>query len=136
METQTETVTTFELSSDCSCEVYDEDTDTTTLSEYCYGCWDDDKDNFKYVILKPWLEANGWDEDSLVYVFSANMNWNKVAGWTNIYASQVIDALTLNGDFTLRYKLDGKDLTCVRSSHDEYGALFTFSKGEVLGEED
>jgi hypothetical protein len=58
------------------------------------------------------------------------MNWNKVAGWTNIRASEAIDCLTLNGDFTLRYELDGKDLTCVRSSHDEYGALFTFSKAQ------
>lgn len=127
----TQKVIEFELSSDCSCEVYDEDTDTSSPSDYCYGCFDEDKDNFKYEIMNPWLEANGWNTDSLVYVFSGNMNWNRVAGWTNIYASQVIDCLTLNGDFTLRYKLVGKDLTCVRSSHDELGALFTFSKGEV-----
>ena len=129
------TIVEFELTSDCSCETYDEDTDTSSPSNECFGCWEDEKDNFKYEIMNPWLEANGWDTDSLVYVFSGNMNWNKVAGWTNIYASQVIDCLTLNGDFTLRYKLDGKDLTCVRSSHDEFGALFTFSKGEVFGEE-
>jgi hypothetical protein len=127
----TKTVIEFELSSDCSCEVYDEDTDTSTPSNECFGCFDEDKDNFKYEVLNPWLEANGWNTESLVYVFSGNMNWNQVAGWTNIYANQVVDCLTLNGDFTLRFKLDGKDLTCVRSSHDEYGALFTFSKGEV-----
>jgi hypothetical protein len=127
----TKTVIEFELSSDCSCEAYDEDTDTSTPSNECFGCFEEDKDNFKYEVLNPWLEANGWNTESLVYVFSGNMNWNQVAGWTNIYANQVIDCLTLNGDFTLRYKLDGKDLTCVRSSHDEFGALFTFSKGEV-----
>lgn len=129
MTTTTEAVK-FELTSDCTCEIYDEDTDTSSPSDECFGCWEDEKDNFKYTILQPWLDANGWNEDTVVYVFSGNMNWNKVAGWTNVYASQVIDCLTLNGDFTLRYKLDGKDLTCVRSSHDELGALFTFSEAQ------
>ena len=121
------TVVEFEITSDCSCVEFDENENEFQSSD-CWGCYDDDKDNFKYEILKPWLEANGWDEDTVVHVFSGNMNWNRVTGWTNIRASEAIDCLTLNGDFTLRYKLDGKDLTCVRSSHDEMGALFTFSE--------
>lgn len=125
--TETNTIVEFEISSDCTCETYDEDTDTSSPSDYCYGCFDDDKDNFKYTILNPWLEANGWDEDTTILVQSLNMNWNRVAGWTNARAKEAIDCLTLNGDFTLRYKLEGKDLTCVRSSHDEMGALFTFT---------
>lgn len=127
------TITTreFEMTSNCTCAVFEsDDSENTIPSNECFGCWDDDKDNFKYEILNPWLEANGWDEDTIVYVYSGNMNWNKVAGWTNVRAGEVIDCLTLRGDFTLRYKLDGKDLTCVRSSHDEYGALFTFSEAE------
>ena len=120
----------FELSSDCICESFDEDTETSSPSEYCYGCFDDEKGNFKYEILKPWLEANGFDEDTIIYVFSGNMLWNQVAGWTNVRASDLIDCLTLNGDFRLRFKLDGKELTCVRSSHDELGALFTFAKAQ------
>lgn len=123
-------VVEFELTSDCTCESWDEDTDTSSPSDECFGCWTDDKLNFKYEILKPWLEANGWDEDTVIYVFSGNMNWNKVAGWTNVRASEVVDCLTLNGDFTLRFKLENDTLTCVRSSHDEMGALFTFSKAE------
>ena len=131
-----ETVTTeFEIGSTCICENYDEDTDTSSPSNECFGCFDDEKDNFKYEVLNPWLEANGWSEDTAVYVFSGNMNWNKVAGWTNIRASEAVDCLTLNGDFTLRFKLEGKDLTCVRSSHDELGALFTFTKAEVEPED-
>ncbi|NBV01206.1 MAG: hypothetical protein EBS31_07210 [Burkholderiaceae bacterium] len=120
----------FEMTSECTCEVFDEDTDSSYPSAECFGCWDDDKDNFRFAVVNPWLERNGWDDDTLIYVFSGNMNWNRVAGWTNIRASEVIDALTLRGDFRLRYKLDGKQLTCVRSSHDEMGALFTFSKAE------
>lgn len=129
------TITTreFELTSNCTCEVFEsEDSDTTRPSDECFGCWDDSVDNFGFEILSPWLKANGWDKETIVYVYSGNMNWNKVAGWTNVRAGEVIDCLTLRGDFTLRYKLNGKDLTCVRSSHDEYGALFTFSKAEEV----
>jgi hypothetical protein len=131
MPSTTSTTREFEMTSDCTCQMFEsEDSDTTIPSNECFGCWEDDKDNFKYEILNPWLEANGWNEDTIVYVYSGNMNWNKVAGWTNVRAGEAIDCLTLNGDFTLRYKLEDKTLTCVRSSHDEYAALFTFSEGQ------
>ena len=126
--TTTDSITEFEIGSTCICETYDEDTDTSTPSDYCYGCWQDEAENFKYEILKPWLEANGFDEDTVVHVFSGNMNWNKVAGWTSVRAGEILDCLTLNADFILRFKLSDKTLTCVRSSHDEFGALFEFAK--------
>lgn len=116
----------FEISSDCSCVEFDEDENESQASE-CWGCWDDDKTNFKYEILAPWLEANGWDEDTEILIKSENMNWDRVTGWAVKSASDALNALTLNGEFTLRYKLVGEELTCVRSSHDEMGALFTFN---------
>lgn len=124
------TLIEFELTSNCICHDFNEDTGEFTESNECFGCFDDEKSNFKYEVYQPWLEANGFDDDTLIYVFSKAMRWNNVAGWTNIRASEVADCLTLNGDYTLRFKLDGKDLTCVRSSHDELGALFTFTKAE------
>lgn len=124
----TEQVIKFELTSNCICEVYDEDTDTSSPSDYCYGCWTEEKENFKFCVIEPWLAANGWDSETLVLVQSLAMNWNKVAGWTSARAGEIVDTLTLNGDFTLRFELNGKDLTCVRSSHDEYGALFTITE--------
>lgn len=124
--TEVSEVVKFEISSECTCVEFDEDENEFQSSD-CWGCFDDDTLNFKHEILNPWLEANGWDEDTVIYVFSGNMNWNKVAGWTNIRAKEVVDCLTLNGDFTLRFTLEGKDLTCVRSSHDELGAKFTFT---------
>lgn len=130
------TLIEFEITSNCICHNYDEETGEFTESNNCFGCFDDEKANFKYEVLQPWLEANGWNEDTAVYVYSGAMLWNNVAGWTNIRASEVIDCLTLNGDFTLRYRLDGKDLTCVRSSHDELGALFTFSKAKETDDDD
>lgn len=125
-----QTLIEFEITSNCICYSGDDETGEVSASVECFGCFDDEKENFKYEVLQPWLDANGWNEDTTIYVYSGNMLWNKVAGWTNIRASEVIDCLTLNGEFTLRYKLDGKDLTCVRSSHDELGALFTFSKAQ------
>jgi hypothetical protein len=122
-------VVKFEISSECSCVEFDEDENESQSSE-CWGCYKDEVDNFKHEILKPWLEANNWDEDTIILVQSLNMNWNHVAGWTNARASEVIEALTLNGDYTLRYTLEGKELTCVRSSHDEMGAKFTFTKAQ------
>lgn len=119
----------FEITSECTCVEFDEDENESQSSE-CWGCFDDDLSNFEYEILRPWLDANGWDHDTIILVQSLNMNWNHVAGWTNARASEVVDALKLNGDFILRYTLDGKDLTCVRSSHDELGAAFTFTKGQ------
>jgi hypothetical protein len=122
-------VVEFEISSDCSCVEFDEDENESQSAE-CWGCNLDDIDTFKEIVYKPWLEANGWHDDTTIYVESLNMNWNHVAGWTNAKASEIIEALKLNGDYTLRYTLEGKDLTCVRSSHDEMGALFTFSKAQ------
>lgn len=126
-------VTEFVLTSDCICEDWDEDSQTSRPADYCFGCWDTEKENFRLDILDPWLDRNDWDEDTLIYVSSQNMGWNHVAGWTNVRAGEVLDCLTLRGDFTLRFKLDGKTLTCVRSSHDELGARFTFAEAQAEG---
>jgi hypothetical protein len=87
-------------------------------------------DNF----LPDWRKKNGIGEDDIVVVSTTGMLWNNVSGWTTVKASELNDALTLNGDFILRYKLskDFTELTCVRSSHDEYGSLFTIAKLPML----
>jgi hypothetical protein len=134
---------TAEVTSDCRCEIYDEDTDSTKLDEYgeparpdyCHGdCYTESLYDLYDNFLTDWRKANGIDEDDLVVVSTEGMLWNKVSGWTTIEANKLNDALTLNGDFTLRYKLskDYTELTCVRSSHDEYGSLFTIVKMPTL----
>lgn len=114
----------FEIGSDCICEDYNEDTDTSTPSTECFGCWQDEAENFKYEILKPWLAENGWDTDTAVRIEASNLGWLRQRGYKETTAGDVLESLTLNGDFTLRFELDGKTLTCVRSSHDELGAMF------------
>lgn len=128
----TATIQEFELTSHCTCESYDEETDTSTPSEYCYGCWDDEMENFRYIILAPWLDANEWDENTRIRIEGGGMTWRGVSGFLNTTAEKVVEGLTINGDFTLRFKLDGAELTCSRYSHDEYGAYFRF----VLADEE
>jgi hypothetical protein len=124
-------VAEVELSSNCTCEDWDIDTNISTPAESCWGCFDDAKDNFEFSVLEPWLKANGWTADTLIYVYGANMNWNRVSGWTNVRASELLDSVTLRGDFKLRFLLlEDNSLTCVRSSHDELGALFVFDKAK------
>lgn len=128
----TATIQEMELTSHCICELYDEETDESTQSDYCFGCWDEEVDNFRYIILAPWLDANGWDESTRIRIEGGGMTWRGVSGYLNTTADKVIEGLTINGDFTLRYKLEGTELTAIRSSHDELGATFRF----VLADEE
>lgn len=56
------------------------------------------------------------------------MTWLGRSGWATATPETLIEKLTLNGDFTLRFTLAGNTLEVVRSSHDELGALFEFEK--------
>jgi hypothetical protein len=118
------TKTQFELTTQCVCEYYDEETGESVASDYCYGCWEDEKENFRYCVLAPWLDANGWDEYTRVRIEGYGMGWRGVSGFLNITADKILDGLSINSDYTLRFTLDGTELTCSRSSHDELGAFF------------
>jgi hypothetical protein len=56
------------------------------------------------------------------------MNWNHVSGWAEATPSTILNKLTLDGDFRLTFEFDEEENTfnCIRSSHDEVGALFEF----------
>lgn len=118
----------FEISTTCSC-VDEMDDGEFQPSQDCYGCWDDLLEMFNWDIYKPWLEANGLDDDSNILLSWTNKNWDRRSGNTQIPAGLLEDLgpLKLDGDFTLRFKLDGRELTATRSSHDEVGALFEFT---------
>lgn len=125
-----------ELSSDCTCTEYDEETGDTKLdadgdpvpAESCSGCWDDSVELFEELILEPWLKKKNLAAEDTVAVYFKGMTWQSVSGQAKIPANKIIDALQINGDFTLRFTLKGSKLTCIRSSHDEYGASFKFLK--------
>jgi hypothetical protein len=56
------------------------------------------------------------------------MTWLGRSGYAFATPETLIDKLTLNADFTLRFTLTDTTLEVVRASHDEFGALFAFDK--------
>jgi hypothetical protein len=129
---------TFELSTTCTCENYDEETGETTDSEFCYGCWEDEKSNLQYSIIEPWLAEQTIDSNDLLRINGSNMGWLHTSGWT--YCPPTVDgilnALSINSDYTLRFTLEGTNLTVIRSSHDEFAARFDITVQPISAESD
>jgi hypothetical protein len=125
-----------ELSSDCSCEEYDEETGESKLDEQgevvmsivCFGCYDDDKAYIQDEVITTWVERNGWEMDTPLKINGERMTWLSRSGYAFATPETLIDKLTLNADFTLRFTLTDTTLEVVRASHDEFGALFAFDK--------
>ena len=133
METtnNTETLTLqYELSNNCECVDYDEDTATETPSPFCLGCYDDDLDNIKHDLLNKWITANEFELDTPIKIIGSKMTWRGVSGYKMTTPENLISSLTGDYDFTLRFYAsdDYKTLRVVRSSHDELGASFEFEQ--------
>lgn len=114
------------IESNCVCE-YDEEED---LNFTCYGdCWEWQKEDVEWIIGE-WQSATNLDDDTPILITGKNMNWNHVSGWAEATPKTILDKLTLNGDFSLEFEFDPieKTFNCVRRSHDEMGALFTFQE--------
>jgi hypothetical protein len=126
----------YELVSDCTCEEYDEETGESKVDEQgdpiqsivCFGCYDDDKTYIQDEIITTWVERNGFEMTTPLKVNGKRMTWQHLSGYAHATPETLIDKLTINGDFTLRFTLTGTTLEVVRASHDEYGALFEFEK--------
>ena len=115
------------LESYCTCGTYNEETDEWT-DEYsdCHGCWEDSVYDFNENLLYPWYAANNYHYNTPIKIVSPNIGWMSQRAYKDTYAKDILDSLVINGDFYLRWTLEGDKLSCVRSSHDEMGAMFTF----------
>jgi len=121
----------YEFSSNCRCTKFDPETDTDVVdeqgypvpSEECFGCWQDDKGNIDEILLLPYLKDNNIDADDSLVIAGSNIGWRHLSGYTICKATidDVIERLSINGDFTLRFKFDrdANELSVSRSSHDE-----------------
>ena len=120
------------LESHCTCTAYDDELDewTEEPSDHCYGCWEDSVYDFNENILLPWMNANDYHDKTPIKIVSPNLGWMRASGYCDTYAEEILNKLTLNGEFTLRFTLENGKLSCVRSSHDEYGAYFEFELRE------
>lgn len=123
-----------EITSNCVCTKYDDNGDEmldangeVVMNEYCYGdCYTDQNVDFTESLLPMWLEAKGIMKDSPVRILGSGMTWRGVSGHHDTTAQNIIKALEIDGDFTLRITYDDetRELSVVRSSHDELGASF------------
>jgi hypothetical protein len=124
------TITTVTLTTDCTCEMYDDETGEFRPSDgtECFGCYDTDWDDFIENIYNPWLAVIGADDDTDILVTGAGMGWQRRSGWIIVTARDLHSALQINGDYRIEYRFDGTYLTAVRWSHDEPvgTGVFTF----------
>jgi len=136
--------TQFELSNSCecaycpACETGTEGAqcldckEVTTPLDYCDGgCWEYKLD---------WLEESVEEFASVIgnpyelRIQGRNMGWTRASGYATCKAShkELLNALTFNGDWRLRFTFEGTTLHVTRWSHDEpTGASF-----EVIAEEE
>ena len=113
----TDYTATLEISTDCTCEYYDDNEELQPHAE-CYGCYDEDKD-FVINELEEWLGRNNVEA---VEVVANGMGWRNTSAiaWLPADSARIYALLTLNGDFRLVFKWDKEDkLSVTRYSHDE-----------------
>ena len=104
---------TVTISSNCSCEGgYDEG----CMGEVCYVPL---KEDFEESIFPEYLKRNG--NPKYLKVMGQNMGWMRTSGYMVIEAdaSKLFELLLINGEWTLKISLAGRNLLIVRSSHDE-----------------
>jgi hypothetical protein len=117
-------MTTYTLQTDCTCESYD-DNDKLVPSNDCFGCYDDSLELLKSEVIEPWLEANDLYEDTAVRIIGTAIGWRRLSGYKDTTPKELVEALSLNGDYTLKFDLTGTTLSVKRYSHDEpTGARF------------
>ena len=96
-------------------------------ADYCMGtCYEYKHENWESDLLPEWLAKVG--NPDYLKIEGKAMGWQRREGWAVIPADwkSLYGALAINGEYTLRMKIDGSAFTVVRSSHDEpTGATFT-----------
>jgi hypothetical protein len=110
------------LSTTCECE-----TEEGNWAEDCYGCYEDNLAYLKDELLGNWLDTNGGGKDH-VRIDGKEMGWTRESGFLVVEFESLVDALKINGEYTLRFMLENNKLTAMRTSHDEpMGAFFNFT---------
>jgi hypothetical protein len=109
------------LTTECTCEYYDDETDTFTPTSDCYGdCYDMAWDDASELIAQ-W--AKHWDTDA-VRIEATDATWQRLRGYTELTFhnefGEALRAFTIGGDYTLQLSVDELgQLSVRRFSHDE-----------------
>lgn len=136
MKTDTLDEYTGYVSTNCACLDEDEETGEDKPAENCWGC-DDWMIDGALECLEEFLDRQG--NPGAVLIEGVKMGWRNLSGYKIVRATNgetlarsILNALMLDGDFTIDLHLKGKELTARRGSHDEpMGASFVFSSLEV-----
>ena len=121
----------YEISTECSCE-WDAE---SPYYDYplCDGCWEDAR-ALVLSLIERWVNnyaPESWQGN--VSIDGSGMGWRGVSGRAIVDMTDILPALSVNGDYRLTVMLDGGELSAIRSSHDEpCGASFriTFTNEE------
>jgi len=113
-----DTETRQEITNECSCTDYNEDTQEDTPSADCQGwCWEDTLGMFTEDVM-PLFDArtdsgNEWRIDGFPV-------WDGTRGgvFTADTPKEMLSAITIRGGWILRYRLDGNTLDAILSHHD------------------
>jgi len=145
MNTNTNTeVVRFDLTNVCVCEDVDDNGNVVVDGNgyalppmACFGCYDDEIGNLKYEIIKPYLLANGIEEDTLLRIDGEKMGWQSQSGYAYAKANteSIVEKLSVNTEWILRFALEDGKLTVKRSSHDEPMGSPTFTFRVATDEE-
>jgi hypothetical protein len=105
---------TNEITNLCNCELEDDD-GNIVIAEYCHGCWEDSLYEFAEA-TKDIVESNGrglWEVDGLPL-------WNgSVSGIAEARSAEdLLRAITVRGEWILRYSVTDGELRCSLSHHD------------------
>ena len=105
------------ITNDCTCMDYNEETDEHTPSTDCYGdCWQDNLEWFKEA-TRSLFDNNDlslWEVNGLPL-------WNRDVNGTLEAKSpeELLRGITVNGDYTFRWKVIALTLRCWLSHHDK-----------------
>lgn len=138
----------YEITSDCTCrdctscgilyqgreeEECHECSAALIPSDYCYGCWRDAVDYAADYLFPEYLER--MDNPKRLRIEGRAMGWQRRSGWVNVPADweRFFEALTINGDYRLKFTIEGDFFTVHRYSHDEpMGARFSVYPIQLL----
>jgi hypothetical protein len=125
------------MTSDEDAPVCDECKVEGVMADYCQEvCYDYKHENWMSDLFPDWLKLVGEPEHLLIT--GRAMGWQRQSGMATLDATwtDLFRALTINGEYTLKMKLEGENFTVVRYSHDEpTGATFTIEPTIVFEED-
>lgn len=121
---------TSTLATDCQCLIEDEETGEEVTPDSCMDCGEWMLED-AHMTLEEWQKRNSNPEAALIT--GSNMGWTRREGYSiargyvyEVLTKAILKRLMLDADFTLELKLEGKNLTATRWSHDEpTGCSFT-----------